>query len=75
MRQQKERYFSEIALLANTPVIGEVIDHDAVSALAQSWNWDDTESPDFSELNQMNKILSLADFVRLTVLRLAERAA
>jgi hypothetical protein len=71
MRQQKDRYFDEIALLSDTPVVGEVIDPEAVKSLANSWNWSEDASPEFLELTQMNTILSLADFVRLTVARLA----
>ena len=71
MRSQKDRYFSDIELLADTPVVAEVIDHEAVRALVHSWNWDGGASPGFSELNQVLKILSLADFVRFTLSRLA----
>jgi asparagine synthase (glutamine-hydrolysing) len=71
MRFQKDRYFSEITLLAQTPVLAELVNHHAVKALADSWDWDDPAPPNSFDVSQVIRLLALADFVRLTRRRLS----
>lgn len=59
----RDRYMSEVAELANTPVLCDVVDHASVRDEALRWAWGDpTAAPD--TFITITRILMLATFVR-----------
>ena len=69
---ERGRYLGEIELLAETDVVGEIIDVQQLAARVASWPWGRSAVVDPLALTAVHRALSLADFVRMTQRRLQE---
>lgn len=64
IRHDRDRYYAEVAALADTPILGGWVDHGALQARLDSWPWGEVRGPDRMQVLAMNRILSLAGYVR-----------
>lgn len=71
-RNSRERYQDEAQTLATTPILGGWIDHRKIRALVESWPWGESLGPRQIEITGVDRILSLAAYVRTTQQRLIE---
>ena len=71
MRNQRDRYYDEVGSLAATPVLGGWVDDSVLRRELDSWPWGEVAGPSPMSLIAMDRMLSLAAFVRLTTVRLA----
>lgn len=65
MRNHRDRYHDEAALLAQTPILGGWVDHTALLRRLETWPWGQREGPPLLPLVAMNSILSLGAYVRM----------
>ena len=70
IRDQRARYYDEVASLPNTPILGGWVDDVALRRILDSWPWGQVNGPSQISAIAMDRILSLATFVRLTTARL-----
>ncbi|MDQ1247735.1 MAG: hypothetical protein QG597_2106 [Actinomycetota bacterium] len=71
MRNSRERYQDEAQTLTTTPILGGWIDHRKICALVESWPWGESLGPRQIEITGVDRILSLAAYVRTMEQRLA----
>ncbi len=64
IRNDRDRYFDEVHALATTPILGGWVDHTALRTILTNWPWGQVHGPDRMSVIAMNRILSLAAFVR-----------
>ncbi len=65
MRNSRDRYRDEAALLAHTPILSELVDGDAVARTIEGWPWGSkVPGPHAGVAKQVTRILALAEFVR-----------
>jgi hypothetical protein len=72
VRGSKDRHMDEIDLVASTPVLGGWVDSGAVKDMVQRWPWGQAQGPDHAELSAVHRLLTLANFVRVTETRLEQ---
>ena len=70
IRNHRDRYYDEVASLPNTPILGGWVDHDVLRRTLDEWPWGEVQGPSQLSVIAMDRILSLATFVRLTTTRL-----
>lgn len=70
MRNSRERYQDEAEALATTSILGGWIDHRKICALVESWPWGESLGPRRIEITGVDRILSLAAYVRMMEQRL-----
>jgi hypothetical protein len=64
MRGARQRYLSELELINDTPVFGGWIDPEVPKATIEAWPWGQTHPPHPKELDDINRLLTLASFSR-----------
>lgn len=64
IRNDRDRYFDEVQALATTPILGGWVDHTALADILATWPWGHVHGPNRMSVLAMNRILSLAGFVR-----------
>ena len=69
-RNLRDRYFDEIRQLESTPVLGGWVDVSAIEATVSAWPWGEVRGPGDLEVIAVERLLALADFVRMTRSRL-----
>ena len=65
MRNARERYQDEAQSLATTAILGGWIDHRKICALVASWPWGEPLGPRRVEITGVDRILSLAAYIRM----------
>ena len=70
IRDDRDRYLAEIDLLANTAVLGGWVDDAAVRRRVGAWPWGEVAGPPMRDVIAIDRLLSLAAFIRLTGSRL-----
>ena len=70
VRSHKQRYLDEVDQLAETAVLGELVDHDLIRRRIESWPWDEVHGPDHLDVVAIERVLSLGRFTRMTETRL-----
>jgi hypothetical protein len=70
IRNLQDRYFDEVHLLDATPVIDQWVDARAVWQTVSAWPWGETQGPPQLQLIAVDRLLSLAAFIRMTKDRL-----
>ena len=69
-RNLRDRYFDEIRQLESTPVLGGWVDVSAIEATVSAWPWGEVRGPGDLEVIAVERLLALAEFVRMTRSRL-----
>lgn len=64
IRNDRDRYFDEVQELASTPILGGWVDDQALRTQLAAWPWGEVTAPSRLSVVAMNRILSLAAFVR-----------
>ena len=64
IRNDRDRYYDEVAALAGTPILGGWVDDAALRAQLDSWPWGEVHGPDRLPVLAMGRILTLAALVR-----------
>lgn len=67
MRNHRDRYYDETSMLAQTPILGDWVDHVALQRRLDTWPWGQRDSPPLLQLVAMNSILSLGAYVRMVL--------
>jgi len=70
IRNQRDRYIAEAHAVADTPALGGWVDSSTLLTSVDSWKWGDVAPPPLSDLVAVERLLSLAAFVRATERRL-----
>lgn len=63
-RHHRDRYLSEALAVADTPVLADAIDVDALHAMLSAWPWGYREGPGHLPLLAVDRLLHTAAFVR-----------
>jgi hypothetical protein len=72
IRNQRERYLDEIDALASNSLLGPVVDLPFLKRKLEAWPWGRIQGPGVGEVNGIDRLLSLAGFVRRTEERLRD---
>lgn len=64
IRNQRERYYDEVAALATTPILGGWVDDAVLRSHLDAWPWGQVHGPSQLPVLAMARILSLAAYVR-----------
>ena len=64
IRNDRDRYYDEVQTLAATPILGGWVDDGVLWRTLETWPWGQVSGPDRMSVLAMNRILSLAGFVR-----------
>ena len=64
IRNERDRYVDEVAALATTPILGGWVDDASLRDTLDGWPWGQVHGPNRMAVLAMNRILSLAAFVR-----------
>lgn len=67
---QRDRYLDEVAAVASTPVMADLVDVDVLRASVAAWPWGRPGAPMPAGVTPLNRLLATAAFVRLTDRRL-----
>jgi len=67
---QRNRYLDEVAAVASTPVLCDLVDVDVLRATVAAFPWGEPQASMPSAVMALNRLLGLAGFVRLTDRRL-----
>lgn len=72
MRNMRDRYYDELALLPETPILGGWLDFDYLRSTLDSFGWGEVTAPPTVAVIAVNRLLSLATFIRSSQKRLRE---
>jgi hypothetical protein len=64
IRNDRDRYYDEVGALAATPILGGWVDDVVLRARLDSWPWGEVHGPSLLSVRAMDRILSLAGFIR-----------
>lgn len=71
-QRHRDRYADEVAALATTPILNEVVDVDALRRRIEGWPWGNPDADADPLLPAVDRLLALGGFVRSTVRRLQD---
>jgi len=74
IRHQRQRYRQELQLLESTPLLAELLDLDRVRRTVEAWPWGEGGGAPLLEVFSIDRLLSVAGFLRFTSARLEQLA-
>lgn len=74
IRHQRQRYQQELQLLEATPLLADQLDHARVRRTVEGWPWGEGGGAPLLEVFSIDRLLSVAGFLRFTSARLEQLA-